>query len=775
VTLAFVRKSLEAFVRPSRSTPSGLLSRRRPGDRCRSNPTVSTQAKFAGLREKLFPAAIALIASAVPFAAQGYAATAAPVFSPASGAYHTVEKVTITDATSGAVIYYTTDGTRPTTSSARYTGPFTISASTSYHALAIAGGSTSADVVGWYTIDLPTPAPTASVASGTYNQIQYVTLSDGAPNATIYYTLDGTYPSTSSTKYTGPIKATTNTNITAVASAPSYEMGPALRVSYTIVAPPPVITPSSGVVQESATISMSDAVSGAQIHWTNDGTLPTASSLIYYNPIVRSQAQTVTAVYQAMATAPGYLPSATTLATFIVAQPAGTLASTTINTTPTKTIPGTFLGISLDWQQPITLLGMNSTGANTAFQTLIKNLQVGNSSPMNFRIVGDESQLSDIESIVEPLADFAAAVNVNYTLGVDLWNNNLGLAESEAEAWKAGIPNKLILGIEIGNEPDVYPYNTARTRSYKFPQYVAQYQEWASGIKSSTGLAVVGPSMGQETNWVANTESELASGGMTPAIVTQHGYVGGATQNGDGAGSAWPLDELMAPAATTAMPKLFAGYAADAHKAGRLFRMNEINSFWGGIEGISNTFQSSLWSVDLMFNYLQSGVDGVNWNDDDAAYQFATYVAPKNNSAGMAEYQITQVFPLYYGLLVFSQMANNGGKLLPVTTTTSANVSVWATVDNSSTVHAIVINKDENATGKVTIYVPGYTTGTVRYLTAAGYWATNGVTLGGQTFDGSTDGKIQGNLTTTTIASPTGHFAIGNMPIECAAVIDFNK
>jgi hypothetical protein len=90
-------------------------------------------------------------------------------------------------------------------------------------------------------------------------------------------------------------------------------------------------------------------------------------------------------------------------------------------------------------------------------------------------------------------------------------------------------------------------------------------------------------------------------------------------------------------------------------------------------------------------------------------------------------------------------------------------------------VHAIVINKDEDATGQVSINLPGYTTGTVRYLTAAGYWSTNGVTLGGQTFDGSASGKIQGTLMTSTIASSTGQFTLPNMPIECAAVIDFKK
>jgi hypothetical protein len=132
------------------------------------------------------------------------------------------------------------------------------------------------------------------------------------------------------------------------------------------------------------------------------------------------------------------------------------------------------------------------------------------------------------------------------------------------------------------------------------------------------------------------------------------------------------------------------------------------------------------------------------------------------------------VAPLYYGLLVFSQMAGNNAQLLPVTTTTNANVSIWATVDDTSTAHVIVLNKDESATGSVQITLPGYTTGTIRYLLAADYSATNGVTWGGQTFDGTQDGTLQGQQTTTTITAPTGVFTIPNMPITSAAEIDFS-
>jgi hypothetical protein len=47
--------------------------------------------------------------------------------------------------------------------------------------------------------------------------------------------------------------------------------------------------------------------------------------------------------------------------------------------------------------------------------------------------------------------------------------------------------------------------------------------------------------------------------------------------------------------------------------------------------------------------------------------------------------------------------------------------------------------------------------------------------LGGQTFDGSTDGTIQGQQVTTTITGQDGAFTLPNMPITTAAIIDFNQ
>ena len=63
--------------------------------------------------------------------------TATPVFSVPAGSYSSTQTVTISDATAGATIYYTTNGTTPTTSSTVYSGGvITVSSSETLEAMA---------------------------------------------------------------------------------------------------------------------------------------------------------------------------------------------------------------------------------------------------------------------------------------------------------------------------------------------------------------------------------------------------------------------------------------------------------------------------------------------------------------------------------------------------------------------------------------------------------------------------------------------------------------
>ena len=83
-------------------------------------------------------------------------APADPTFSVAGGTYTTVQNVSISCATAGATIYYTTDGSTPTNSSTQYTGAITINSTTTLKAIAYNGSCTSNVTSATYTMSLPT-------------------------------------------------------------------------------------------------------------------------------------------------------------------------------------------------------------------------------------------------------------------------------------------------------------------------------------------------------------------------------------------------------------------------------------------------------------------------------------------------------------------------------------------------------------------------------------------------------------------------------------------
>ena len=228
-----------------------------------------------------------------------------PTFSPGAGTYTSAQSVTISDATSGASIYYTTDGTTPTTSSAPYTGPITVSSTETLDAIAVESGDTNSAVASAaYTITSPPPTvstPTFSPAAGTYTSAQSVTISDATSGATIYYTTNGTTPTTSSTPYIAPVTVSSTETLEAIAVATGDTNSAVASAAYTITSPPPTVStptfsPAAGTYTSAQSVTISDATSGATIYYTTNGTTPTTSSTPYAGPIAVSSTETLEAI-----------------------------------------------------------------------------------------------------------------------------------------------------------------------------------------------------------------------------------------------------------------------------------------------------------------------------------------------------------------------------------------------------------------------------------------------------------------------------------------------
>ncbi len=246
-------------------------------------------------------------------------AAATPTFSIAAGTYGTPQSVTISDTTPGATIYYTTNGTTPTTSSSVYSGAIMVSSTETLEAIATASGYTTSPVAtAAYTINLTAAAtPTFSVTPGTYSSAQTVTISDTTPGATIYYTTNGTTPTTGSSVYSGAITVSSSETLDAIATASGYTPSPVATAAYTInlaAAATPTFSVSGGTYSSSQTVTISDTTPGATIYYTTNGSTPSTSSSVYSGAITVSSTEAL----EAIATASGYTTSAVATAAYTI-------------------------------------------------------------------------------------------------------------------------------------------------------------------------------------------------------------------------------------------------------------------------------------------------------------------------------------------------------------------------------------------------------------------------------------------------------------------------
>ena len=189
---------------------------------------------------------------------------ATPTFSVAEGTYKENQSVTITCATDGAAIYYTLDGTKPTSSSTAYTGAITIDETKTLKAIAIKNNEESYVASATYTMQCATP--TFSIVTGTYTSVQSVTITSTA-EASIYYTLDGTTPTGSSTPYSGAIRIDETKTLKAIAIKSNWENSEVASASYTIYLPLTTIDEiyASSATSDTYAITFDDwVVSGIQ-------------------------------------------------------------------------------------------------------------------------------------------------------------------------------------------------------------------------------------------------------------------------------------------------------------------------------------------------------------------------------------------------------------------------------------------------------------------------------------------------------------------------------
>jgi hypothetical protein len=304
----------------------------------------------------------------------------APSFSPASGSYTTPQSVTLSDSTSGVTIYYTTDGSNPSTSSIPYTAPVPVTTTTTIRAVAVGNGYPSSPITSaYYTIQAL--APTISPASGTFYSPQLVTISDITPGTSIYYTTNGSNPNTSSILYTGPFTLAWSATIKAIALSNGYSPSSITTTYYTIQSAAPNISPTSGTFNSPQVVTLSDITPGTSFYYTTNGSNPSISSTLYTGPITVS----TTATIKAVAVSNGYSPSSITTAYYTIQAlaPAISPRSGAFTTPQLVTLldstPGVSIYYTINGSNPSTSATLYTGPITVSSSTTIRAMAAGNS------------------------------------------------------------------------------------------------------------------------------------------------------------------------------------------------------------------------------------------------------------------------------------------------------------------------------------------------------------------------------------------------------------
>ena len=314
---------------------------------------------------------------------------ATPVFSPAGGTYTGSVEVSISTTSAGASVYYTLDGSTPTTASTQYTGPISLSETTTVKAIAGGTGFTNSAVTeATYTIEgdeppggltftlpfnvsdgvndldltvgvdpngsstdfvegldqLAPPAPPDGAfdarmkVNGTSYFTKYFDNSISEKTATFEYVAEsgegpivitwdaealsavGTFTITDT--FNGTFFTQSLNDLDGSFTVPSPGL---IQDGFSLVFTPsgngvdpiaatPVFTPAGGTYNGSVDVTLSASSAGTSIYYTLDGTDPTSASTQYNGPISLSETTTV----KAIASGEGFRDSQIATAEYII-------------------------------------------------------------------------------------------------------------------------------------------------------------------------------------------------------------------------------------------------------------------------------------------------------------------------------------------------------------------------------------------------------------------------------------------------------------------------
>ncbi|RDB17658.1 Beta-glucuronidase [Hypsizygus marmoreus] len=473
--------------------------------------------------------------------------------------------------------------------------------------------------------------------------------------------------------------------------------------------------------------------------------------------------------------------------------------------TPGVSIPqeGSFLGFSIEMSVANQVLGKNASVIQVPFLNLMANIQQ-RAGRVNVRVGGNTQETAvlvdstpdgrilekDISGSSNPtqtpplvftpellymMRNISSFVNVRWFLGIpfnDTTNFRLGIAEVGQQ-----ILGDYLIGLQIGNEPDLYVRHGHRPSTYGPNDYVGEVYNLLN--------AMSGPENAINRNLLIGPN--IATGDWKPEDVWNTGFIDDFSANlAYVAVENYPADNCFAQfgLGTYQDPQVvFPSYLN--HNAGKNIINKYLNSTayvqtknkrmlmfetntasCGGFAGISDSFGAALWGLDYTLELAHSNFSGALMHVGGQNVFYNPFTSPPTNQSTFHQWTIG---PIYYSALIMAETlgASNGTQVLDLNAN-DGNIytPTYAIYENGNPVRVAIVNFVTDPSGAsdllVSIAVGGSNVGQanatpaqvkVKYLLADSVSQKGNFTWAGQTFGGifQSDGRLQGTENITTI------------------------
>lgn len=456
---------------------------------------------------------------------------------------------------------------------------------------------------------------------------------------------------------------------------------------------------------------------------------------------------------------------------------------------------GSFFGFSIEFSVTTQVLGLNSSFLQVPFLNLMANLRQrggsvkvrvgGNtqetatlvaSTPDGAALEKDYGRVSNptatpplvfTSEIIKMMAEISALTDVYWYMGVP-FNDTQNWRLQIAEVGEAML-GKYLIGLQAGNEPDLYSRHGHRPNTYGPQDYKNDFGLLIDAMNADSNIPnknlLIGPNLAGvwslpdiwQTGFATDFNQNLAALGVerypTDNCYALFGI--GTPRYGQ---EMFPF--FLTHQSGKNIVNEFPGAADYAQSVGKPFIMSETNTAsCGGFPGLSDSFGAALWGIDYALQLAYSNFSTVLFHVGGQSVYYNPFTPPVTNQSTFHQWTIG---PIYYSALVVAEAlgSSNTAQVLDLQANGGSDYTPgYAIYENGQPVRVALTNFISDPSGNSDYTASISIGGTVppqvkvKYLLADSVSQIYNFTWAGQTFGGpfTSDGRLVGTLDTQTI------------------------